>query len=791
MADITATFPGGFNAALYPPEPAFDRYAAIAEFTEELRAAGALISGYAIANGEIHRVKHKDDKSGTKDAWYVLYEHPDFISGCFGHWKNPDARTTWTSFNHAEMSFQQRQDYAVAMEAARVRQEEERKRVHDEVAAQCGAEYGAYPGAPETHPYLQKKQVSSVPGLKFDGLIDLIVPMINEHGEIRNLQRINFDGKKLFEPSGEVKGCFFVIAGSESLILSCEGLATGISLHMASGATVYVAFNAGNLPAVTAIARRQHPNAKLIVCGDNDRFTKNAKGELMNTGALAAKKAANAGGPDVIWTVPTFSDQDTESSDFNDVHVRYGGIEHVKAELDRSIGENENPAIITPDALESLPADLQDNQSGKANANSFPERLLTTPGLVGRLAEYITQSAHRPQNAFSIAAALQIVSAASMNRYRVAPYNTGLNLYIAIVGDTGCGKDHPRTAIKHILSSLETPVRAVESIASSAALLRGLIDNRNTLVWLPDELGLYLKVAFSNKGPANDKELLKDVMTFYAIANGIHGGKTYSDRNNNIDPIVNPFLSVLGATTNEELTGSLSGAQIDNGFANRFLYVKTDQARPPKQIPRRDLPNEVLDHLNRLHRSAAPSQGNLQGVYPIEMTTEAQKILDAFDHECDEKLNVGGMGKLWVRGFDNALRVAGVIALGDSQPFLLPKVKIKPEHAELAVILVSWCIQSMEDQLIANMADSEFEALYKKVFGIIKKASLYDDKKFNKHLSEGWMPRSKLLKLIKIQTYELDRAIDYLDQSGQIQICEGDVPGIKDIKAYRYRAVLN
>jgi phage/plasmid primase-like uncharacterized protein len=332
--DLTKDFgSGGFNAAHYPPEPAFDRYAAIAEFTEEFRATGALISGYAVADGSVHRVKHKDDKSGSKNAWYVLYEHPDFISGCFGHWKNPDMRTTWTSFKHDEMSTKQRQDYAMAMEAARVRQEEERKRVHDEVAAECAAEYNDYPDATEAHPYLQKKQVASVPGLKWDGLIDLIVPMINEHGEIRNLQRINFDGKKLFTAGGEIKGCLFVIPGADSMVLTAEGLSTGLSLHMASGATVYVAFNAGNLPAVTAIARRRHPGAKLIVCGDNDRFTKNAKGEPMNPGRIAAEKAAKAAGPETMMVLPQFPDSDTDSTDFNDLQVRYGGSAAVKATL--------------------------------------------------------------------------------------------------------------------------------------------------------------------------------------------------------------------------------------------------------------------------------------------------------------------------------------------------------------------------------------------------------------------------------------------------------------------------
>ncbi|WP_374089350.1 DUF3987 domain-containing protein [Methylomicrobium lacus] len=788
MSNLTTDFGlGGFDARLYQDQPGgFDRYGALGEFTRELEANGALISGYAVADGQIHRVKHKDDKSRTKNFWYVLHESMDYMTGCFGHWKDPYSRTTWTSFNHAEMSHDQRQDYAAKMELARVQQEAERKRIQDEVAAECAAEWAGYQDAPETHHYLVTKQIKPVPGIKFDGLINLVVPLINESGEIRNLQRINFDGKKMFTPGGEVKGCFFVIQGSESLVLTAEGLSTGTSLYMASGATVYVAFNAGNLPAVTEIARRRHPSAKLIVCGDNDRFTKNAKGEPMNTGRIAAEKAAKAAGPGTVPVTPHFPESDTESSDFNDQHTRYS-IEAVQATLEPSIRESVPRVILTSEVLNSMPPALIDAPSGKANENPFPERLLHPPGVTGRVIDYIINSAIRPQPVFAMAAALQIVAAASLNRFVIMPYGTGLNLFIVIVGATGCGKDHPRNVIKKILNQLETPVRALESIASSPALLRGLIDNRNTLVWLPDEFGMYLKVALSDKGSPHEKELLKEGMTLYSMANGVHGGKTYSEKKHNIDPIDRPFFSLFGATTHDELTGAMSGAQIDSGFLNRILYIETDQVRPPKQIPRHDLPNEVLDYLNRLCRSAAPTQGNLQGVHPIEMTPEALAILDAFDKECDEKLNGGGMGKLWVRGFDNALRVAGIIALGDCQPFLLPQVKIQRDHAELAVLFVSWCITSMEGRLKADMADSEFESLCKKALSFIKKAGSYKDQGYLEYLEKGWMPRSKLMKLMKLKVYELDNVIDYLLQSKQIQVASDGIGSVTDKTAAIYR----
>jgi|GEM_PF-1745975 len=380
MADLSEIFgPEGFDPALHIQyTPAFDRYAAIAAFTKEIEAHGALVAGYAVANGEIQRVKHIDDKARSKNFWYVLYESPDFISGCFGHWKDPYSRTSWSSFNPDEMTHQQRQDYATTLEEAKARQEAERKRIHDEVAAQCTEEWTSYQDAPETHHYFITKQVKPVPGVKWDGGVNLVVPLINEAGQIRTLQRINYDGGKLFPAGGEKRGCFFLIQGSDTLILTAEGLATAISLHMASGATVYVAFDAGNLPLVTEIARRRHPGVKLIVCADNDRFTR-INGELKNIGLLAANKAAQAAGPGTLVACPNFLDTDTESSDFNDLHARYG-LESVNKQVGLGTQGTEYPMFDTKPVYGALTAhefiSAQKLVGGYAPAKSIVKRFI-------------------------------------------------------------------------------------------------------------------------------------------------------------------------------------------------------------------------------------------------------------------------------------------------------------------------------------------------------------------------------------------------------------------------------
>ena len=86
----------------------------------------------------------------------------------------------------------------------------------------------------------------------------LLIPVLDESGALQSLQRIYPDGSKRFLVGGKIQGGHFVIRGQqEKPIAICEGLATGASIHQATGWTVYVAFSANNLQAVTLSARRK------------------------------------------------------------------------------------------------------------------------------------------------------------------------------------------------------------------------------------------------------------------------------------------------------------------------------------------------------------------------------------------------------------------------------------------------------------------------------------------------------------------------------------------------------
>lgn len=153
------------------------------------------------------------------------------------------------------------------------------------------------------------RQVIAVGAMTFPAG-SLVVPLIDEAGELVNVQLIDDRGGKSYLAGGRKAGAFHRIEGGE-LVAVVEGYSTGLSVHLASGATVYCAMDCGNLAVVAAIARRQHPEARILLCGDNDADTQG------NPGKTKAEHAAAAIGG-LVALPPEFS------GDWNDYHQAHG-----------------------------------------------------------------------------------------------------------------------------------------------------------------------------------------------------------------------------------------------------------------------------------------------------------------------------------------------------------------------------------------------------------------------------------------------------------------------------------
>lgn len=292
-------------------------------FQSVIEAAG-LRPGNILADGQLHRCP-VDGKPNARDGAYVF--HLDAPAS--GWWKNycTVEENTWTAKEERTLSPAERKASQARIEAdRRARQEEEAK--HHAEARDKARRILADATDCTAHPYLERKGVKSCPGLKAGTDGRLMVPVLGEDGRAMSLQLIAPDGGKLFLTGGRTKGGYFAIKGAAGSLYIAEGLATGLSIHEATGQTVLCAFNCGNLEHVAAHARKKYPEREIVLCADDDHATDGNPGMSKATAATLAVGA--------LLSVPSFKepfDADGKArTDFNDLH-HAEGLDVVRAQL--------------------------------------------------------------------------------------------------------------------------------------------------------------------------------------------------------------------------------------------------------------------------------------------------------------------------------------------------------------------------------------------------------------------------------------------------------------------------
>ncbi|MGY4876489.1 PriCT-2 domain-containing protein [Vreelandella aquamarina] len=101
---------------------------------------------------------------------------------------------------------------------------------------------------------------------------DVVVPLRDADGKVVSIQLIKPNGTKLFPKYGRKMGTWHRIGdpSDAEVVAVAEGYATGASIHMATGWPVAVAWDSGNLQRVAPFLGQLCPQARLVICGDDD-----------------------------------------------------------------------------------------------------------------------------------------------------------------------------------------------------------------------------------------------------------------------------------------------------------------------------------------------------------------------------------------------------------------------------------------------------------------------------------------------------------------------------------------
>lgn len=315
------------------------------------------------------------------------------------------------------------------------------------------------------------------------------------------------------------------------------------------------------------------------------------------------------------------------------------------------------------------------------------------PGLVGAIAGFIYQSAPRPVKEVAIVAALGLMAGITGKAYNIG--QTGLNLYIILIARSAIGKEAMHSGIGHILRSpcghTLTPFVNFTDYASGPALTKAM-ESWSSFVNVSGEWGRKLQRMAEDRrdGPMQQ---LRTVMTHLYQKSGaasVMGGLGYSNKEQNVNSVNAVAYSMIGETTPGTFYDSLTQTMMEDGFLSRFNIIEYHGERPPENKNQlMQVPQQISDTLANIasHCVAIVGRPNSTAVQ-VQLSPEAQKMLDDFNLKCDDNIREAGgdesIRQIWNRAHLKAVRVGGVLAASDNHVSPV----MTQQHADWAIELI-------------------------------------------------------------------------------------------------------
>lgn len=669
------------------------------DFTSFLQARGFKLLAPLVI-GKFDRMQSPEDKPHKKSASYIYHEIDDTQNdgavigiGFYEDHKTKDIGT-WTSRSEAKMTAKELSNYRDAREIMRKQQEDELKERHNEAAERAACILGVAKQADNSHPYLLAKKVKADESLKIGEDGRLIIPMFID-GSISSLQfvddkRTEEGWAKRFLFGGKIKGAYFVIEGTTEVIYVAEGYSTGKSVNEATGATVYVAFNAGNLYEVSAYVKTKYKDARIIIAGDDDFKNK------INSGRLKAEQAAYGLGLEAVFP--------TNCVDFNDMHQDYG-IESIKKLL-----------------IPVKPKVYENKEDGNVQDIERPT------GILGEIYDYYNATSGNVQYGFAIQSALALCAAVLGRKYRTDLGNWP-NLYFVNVGKSATGKEYGKRLIENCLHAAgQEEIVGGDGYTSAGAVFSTLLRKPNHYTCI-DEFGLHLEAAKSVCN-SNRKEANTKLMEAIGRTSGVMRPPNYStmtmkkaDAKAIEDRLIwNPSITILGITTPSTLAAALDMGAVKDGFINRFIYSISDAKRSPrKYVQDIGVPDSIIKWIGSVcdRNSSCPIATEKAMPIILSFTAAALNKTHGFELECidlQNKLELQGMEELAGRSNEMAMKMSLVVALS-RDPYA---DEIEEEDVLWSIRYVRSCLMRTIEFLNLSLSSTEFEGQKKEILQDIR-----------------------------------------------------------------------
>lgn len=367
----------------------------------------------------------------------------------------------------------------------------------------------------------------------------------------------------------------------------------------------------------------------------------------------------------------------------------------------------------------------------RINEESFKEKGVPDypkpTGMLADMADYILSISRSPQLAFANAAAIVNMGTLICNKIR---FNTCWpNLYVLLVGNSGVGKDTPLKAGKHFLGFDDINIHQLLGVSdySSDVALLNITKSRRVRLDFIDEVQGFFKSVNEVRGSIH-KQKIGDVLTsLWSSSSNFHPGRSTAEGGDE-EPIYNPCVNLIAATTPTGFRTSLTQENMDKGFLGRFMFFRAEFPKKEFRIVENkplpdDLRKSILYWAN--YKSVLDPQGNLAEINlpfePINFHLSEKTDLmhdDIFNQFFKMKRDHAGspIAPLVNRGMEMVEKMMLIHAASNFRNEI-----IEPDDLEWAYNTFMVMLKDAEYIFEENMSSGKRETEIKQLYAKIKK----------------------------------------------------------------------
>lgn len=369
-----------------------------------------------------------------------------------------------------------------------------------------------------------------------------------------------------------------------------------------------------------------------------------------------------------------------------------------------------------------------------------------TTGLIDALMDYTEAKSRNMGRDHYILAALASVAANSAGRFVVDRKAglTALNIQTVLLAPSGAGKEDARRTAK--LGADAHRMVWADDFTSGPSLQQCLAEHDGRVLWLNDEYHEMVEASLRPKGSPHKRTLSTLAMKAYGLA--LDGLSEYRAKRgeDTIPAVPHPFLVALHTTPGMQLLmGSYRTKDMENGVLNRPIFLETHieaKRHPDSHVAPRTVPTAITNAQQWIvqvgrHTGAlgpvttgggdpnnppmqpevirAGEAGSQFRAVPIRPDDAAEALLLEWHDETEVKTNAGApTAPLWRRAMENALKVAGLVALSEiamkAPATFTGAIPMTAHHARWAIKFIRHCVEAQCRAADLHIADSRYEA---------------------------------------------------------------------------------